>query len=166
MLFIVAVCANVCAERYRLCFTKDFYDILKIHAKIWYASESSEYEPELLFDPINILVNGSNFRHFTEREIQQFTFCCLLSQYKHISLTREEISIFRVNLKDYLEEILRLNRGYCSVVAGYFFYARNPYYNDNYRLAKVILIYFEGYENNLLSRLGPFIREEKYSNIL
>ncbi|MGX8716680.1 MAG: hypothetical protein ACSW8C_01665 [bacterium] len=156
----------MCAERYRLCFTKDFYDILKIHAKIWYASESSEYEPELLFDPINILVNKTNLHYFTKSEIQQFTFCCLLSQRKHIILTQKELRRFMVNLDDFLDEILRLNRSYCRVVSSYFFYAQPLYYNDNYRLAKVILIYFEGYENNLLSRLGSFIREEKYSNIL
>ena len=161
LLFVFVVYGNLNAKRYRLYFTKEFYNILNIHATIWYSSGFPTYETGLLFDPINLLVLGSSGR-FTESEMEYFTFCCLLSRSRCLTFGEKQIPKLVENLNKFLEGILYKNRDYYEEIS-YYFYPLKPCHNPNWLLAEVIVKYFSAYGRNLVDKIGTFVEECKFN---
>lgn len=144
---------SVCAKSYCLYFSKGFYDLLKIHESIWYPKGYPNYFINMLFDPQKVLIKENGFKELDEPEIQEFTFCCRYSRYNYIFFEKDEIPQLIINLKKYLTFILALNKSI------YDNRDRRKRSIINILLAKSILLYFSGYEENPVERLGFFLED-------
>ncbi len=133
--------------------------MLKVHSKIWYPLGVPDYSTKIMFDPVEALLKNIP-ESLNEREMLEFTFCCLITEYCSILFTEDQIPQLASNLEKYLKKIISNNREIFDIKDDYAEnYVEDYYSNSNVFLANIVLLYFEGFEEVPLEKVNPFFKK-------